>query len=343
MKALTEVNKKCVDAVVDGKACTHWGILKRLCWPSQFPHLKFCQHSPDKRIRYLTKKKTCTCYLLWQPWQSGCGVCHCVWINQWMVLYMGDNPAVLHLDWIQVKLGMLRFHCSWTISHLNLHTGFYNHADCSEANIRGKSWYWCTRVKSCTWVWSQDHLWKTSSWNWTHFYSVLSRSQKKRTLDFNSRPVTLLWIRSVEYKRWSGFELLKVCITFLIENKRKFSHIKFPSAMPSDYFINTFLMVHLNTYTHTVCMAMKMWIRWIKFSVGVSSGLWIFQINLRRVCGLHVSHFILSVSCECGIALLLVLSWPALVFVITESQPLKVLVLLWCRCTLVLVVSVYLA
>lgn len=220
MKALTEVNKKCVDAVVDGKACTHWGILKRLCWPSQFPHLKFCQHSPDKRIRYLTKKKTCTCYLLWQPWQSGCGVCHCVWINQWMVLYMGDNPAVLHLDWIQVKLGMLRFHCSWTISHLNLHTGFYNHADCSEANIRGKSWYWCTRVKSCTWVWSQDHLWKTSSWNWTHFYSVLSRSQKKRTLDFNSRPVTLLWIRSVEYKRWSGFELLKVCITFLIENKK---------------------------------------------------------------------------------------------------------------------------
>ena len=167
--------------------------------------------------------------------------------------------------------------------------------------------------------------------------------RKKRALDFISRPVTLLWIRSAEYIWWSGSELLKVCITFLIENKRKFSHIKFPSAMPADYFVSALLTVCLNTHTHTAYMAVKMWIRRIEFSVGVSRELWNFQINLRRVCGLHVSHFILSVSYECGIALHLVLSWPALVFVVTESQPLKVLVLFWCRRTPVLVASVYLA
>ena len=43
------------------------------------------------------------------------------------------------------------------------------------------------------------------------------------------------------------------------------------------------------------------------FSVGFFMGMWIFQINLRSAYGLHVPHFIVSVSCSVG--LVLVWSW----------------------------------
>ncbi len=55
------------------------------------------------------------------------------------------------------------------------------------------------------------------------------------------------------------------------------------------------------------------------FSMGVFMGMWIFQINLRSAYGLHVPHFIISVSCSVGLW-----SGPGLDLV----SPLKVLVCL---------------
>lgn len=67
--------------------------------------------------------------------------------------------------------------------------------------------------------------------------------------------------------------------------------------MPSDYFIKIFLLLHLRQLK-----------KWMKKNLYLFSV--VFPINLRSVYGLHVPHFIASVSYSLRLAL--VWSWPGL-------------------------------
>lgn len=63
------------------------------------------------------------------------------------------------------------------------------------------------------------------------------------------------------------------------------------------------------------------------FSVGGFKGMWIFQINLKSVSGLHVPHFNVSLSCNVGLTLVLARARPAMLLVLTWSQPPRLVVL----------------